>query len=150
MTGELPEERLLELLGQALVAADPAPDHAVQAAKEAILWRTIDGELAKLVFDSANQPLTGVRSSDTTRQVTFRAPGVEIEMMLMAEGGRRLVGQLVPPQSATVELRHNDQVRETGTDSLGRFTFDGVPSGPVRIEVTTVDGGKVITEWVML
>ena len=36
-------------------------------------------ELAELVFDSATEELVVVRAESDTRQVTFRAPGVEIE-----------------------------------------------------------------------
>lgn len=144
------DDQLQELLAEALAAADPVPDHVVHAAKEAYTWRTIDAELAELVFDSANQELAGVRSSETARQVTFRAPGVEIEMMVMAEGTRRLVGQLVPPQQAVVELHYGDSVRETATDPLGRFSFVDVPTGPVQVAVITSDDSRVLTEWMVV
>jgi hypothetical protein len=150
--GDTPAEasELTELLGWALAEADPVPDHALAAAKEAIMWRTIDAELAELVFDSATDGLVGVRGADTARQVTFRAPGVEIEVMVMAEGERRLIGQLVPPQSATVEMRLGSTVRETGTDRLGRFQFTGVPTGSIQLVIATEGGGKVVTEWVVM
>ena len=72
MTGS--EDELLELVGRALRAAEPVPDHVIAGARAAWTWRTIDEELAELVFDSAAE-LTGVRSEDTARQLTFRAPG---------------------------------------------------------------------------
>jgi hypothetical protein len=70
-------------------------------------WRTIDEELATLVFDSASE-LTGVRSEDTARQLTFRAPGMEIEVMVVDEATRRVVGQLVPPGAFTISLLVGD------------------------------------------
>lgn len=144
------DEHLMDLLRASFEATDPVPDTVVAAAKEAFTWRTIDAELADIVFDSAVEELAGVRTTETARQVTFRAPGVEIEVMVMPEGGRKLVGQLVPPQQVTVELHVGDTVRETGTDSLGRFDFDGVPTGPVQIAVEIPSGGRVITDWVVL
>lgn len=143
------DQAIQDLLAKALHATDPVPDHVVAAAKEAFVWRTIDTELAELVYDSSLDGLVGVRSSEAARQVTFRAPGVEIEVMVMAEGTRRIVGQLVPPQQATVELHIENVVRETGTDGLGRFTFSDVPTGPVQIAVTGSEGARVVTEWVV-
>ena len=67
------DDDLLELVGRALRAADPVPDRVTDGARAAWTWRTIDQELAELVFDSAAE-LTGVRSEDTARQLTFRAP----------------------------------------------------------------------------
>ena len=90
------DDDLLELVGRALRAADPVPDRVLDGARAAWTWRTIDEELAELVFDSAAE-LTGVRSEDTARQLTFRAPGMEIEVMVTDEATRRIVGQLVPP-----------------------------------------------------
>ena len=68
-----PDDELLALVGRALRAAEPVPDHVIAGARAAWTWRTIDQELAELVFDSAFE-LTGVRSEDTARQLTFRAP----------------------------------------------------------------------------
>jgi hypothetical protein len=151
MTEHLTDDQLIELLGHAMAAADPVPAHVMEAAYETMSAETFEAELARLVFDSATDELVGVRgSADTTRQVTFSAPGVEIEIMVMSEGERRLVGQLVPPQNATIELRHGGDVRETGSDNLGRFQFGNVPTGEIRLAITTEDGSKVMTEWLVL
>ena len=90
------DDELVARLAEALPKADPVPAAVTEFAKAAFGWRTIDAELAELVFDSAVDELVGVRSEDDTRQVTFRAPGVEIEVAVMADGVRRIVGQLVP------------------------------------------------------
>jgi hypothetical protein len=144
------DDELLELVGRALRAAEPVPERVITGARAAWTWRTIDEELAELVFDSATE-LTGVRSEDTARQLTFRAPGVEIEVMLVDDVSRRVVGQLIPPGDFAVQLRAGDLVMEDHTDRLGRFTFEGVRPGPVRISVTDADGAPVAsTEWVLL
>ncbi len=57
--------------------------------------------------------------------------------------------QCANPQSATVELRHGDQVREGATDDLGRFSFSDVPVGPIQLSVESPSGGKVVTEWMV-
>jgi len=101
------------------------------------------------VFDSAIG-LVGVRSDDVDRHVTFRAPGVEIEVVVIEEGRRRLVGQLVPPSVATIELVGADDVRSVQTDRLGRFTFDDLPPGRVRLAVLDANGASTVqTDWVL-
>ena len=113
-------------------------------ARAAWTWRTIDEELAELVFDSAAE-LTGVRSEDTARQLTFRAPGVEIEVMVVDDVSRRIVGQLDPARRLHVRCV-GDEVAESA-DRLGRFSFDAVgPARPPR--VVDADGTDVATEWV--
>lgn len=146
----VPDNDLLELVGRALSAADPVPDRVLEGARAAWTWRTIDEELAMLVFDSAAE-LTGVRSEDTARQLTFRAPGMEIEVMVVDEASRRIVGQLVPPGSFAITLLAGAAESTQTSDRLGRFSFDHVAPGPVRLAVTDLDGTAVVaTEWTLL
>jgi hypothetical protein len=143
------DDALQDLLGVALREADPVPEHVLAAARGAWTWRTIDQELAALVFDSATE-LTGVRDRDAARQLTFQAPGLEIEVMVADPSTRRLVGQLVPAQPATVVLAGTGASLEQEADRFGRFSFDVVPAGPVRISVTAPDGSTIATDWVVL
>ena len=143
------DDELLDLLGHALDAADPVPEHVLAGARAAFTWRTIDTELAELVFDSSKE-LAGVRAEESNRQVTFKAPGVEIEVMVIDNGTRRLVGQLVPPAMHTVELVGADAVLSVESDRLGRFAFDALEPGPVRLVVLGADGARIVqTEWVL-
>ena len=148
------DDELAGLVAQALTSNDPVPDHVLDGARAAFTWRTIETELAELafaemVFDSSRE-LTGVRSEDADRQVTFRAPGVEIEVMIVENGSRRLIGQLVPPSETTIELVGADAVYSASTDRLGRFVFDELVPGPVRLVVRGADGARIVqTEWVL-
>lgn len=144
------DDELLAALGRALREADPVPGPVTEFAKAGFGWRTIDAELAELVFDSASEELVGVRSEDDTRQVTFRAPGVEIEVAVLAEGARRIIGQLVPPQQAEIELRYNGESRSTQSDHLGRFTFHEVPTGPISLRCDLGDNQTVQTDWMIV
>ncbi len=143
------DDALQEVLGTALRQADPVPRHVIAAARGAFTWRTIDQELADLVFDSATE-LTGVRDHGGTRQLTFQGPGLEIEVMVADPATRRLVGQLVPARPATVRLEGTEAVLEQQADRFGRFTFDGAPAGPVRITVAGSDDTAVTTDWILL
>jgi hypothetical protein len=144
------DDELLELVGRALRAADPVPDTVFEGARAAWTWRTIDEELAELVFDSAAE-LTGVRSEETARQLTFRSPGVEIEVMIVDDTSRRLVGQLVPPGDFTIRLLAGDAQRDATSDRFGRFFFDAVAPGPIRLALVDAAGHHVVTtEWTLL
>lgn len=145
-----PDDRLLQELTSALDATDPVPERFIEAAKESFTWRTIDIELAELVFDSAEAELVGVRGADATRQVTFQAPGFEIEVAIISDGTRRLVGQVVPAHEGTVELHFGEQSVATGSDSLGRFSFEDVPLGPISLRIELADGAVVQTAWTLV
>lgn len=148
-TTAIDDDDLLALLGRALAASDPVPDRVTDAAKAAYTWRTIDTELAELVYDSARD-LAGVRSEDLDRQLTFQAPGVEIEVMMVDPDARRVVGQLIPPAEMQIELVAGDEVTAVTSDRLGRFSFDDLAPGPVRLVVLGLEGQRMVqTEWVI-
>lgn len=142
------DEELLAALGRALNEAEPVPRAVSEYARAGFGWRTLDAELAELVFDSAVEELVGVRGEET-RQVTFRSPGLEIEVAVLDEGSRRIIGQLVPPQATAIEMRHDGHSVETRSDDLGRFTFDGVPTGPISLRCS-LGGMTVQTDWVVV
>lgn len=140
------DDGLFEELKSALEAADSVPEDVIAAAKGSFTWRTVDAELAELVFDSATDEVVGVRGDATERQVTFRTDDLEIEVMVT---GRRITGQLVPPQVATVELIAGEDARTVEVDESGAFTFDDVPMGPVSLR-TRVGDTTITTEWTVL
>lgn len=147
---DLNDDELLELLGRAIDAVDPVPATVTEFAKAGFGWRTLDAELAELVYDSAAEELVGVRSDTDARQVTFRAPGVEIEVEVLGEGTRRIVGQLVPPQEVAIELRHGNERMVTRSDSLGRFSFRDVPTGPISLRCELGGDQSVQTDWLIV
>jgi hypothetical protein len=150
--GEIPEAQMqetqiLDTLGRALRHTDPVPISVTEAGKAAFTWRTIDAELAELVFDSARDQLAGVRSETLAeRQLTFQSPNVEIEIMVVGDT-RHLVGQLVPAQEAEVTLIMGEVSIPTRTDKLGRFDFSGLQKGRIRLQVRPTEGQSITTEW---
>jgi hypothetical protein len=140
------DDELIGILREVFDAVDAPPAHVVAQAREAHVWRNVDVELAELVYDSATNGMAGVRAAEAPRQVTFRAPGLEIEVEVVSERTRLVIGQLVPAQEASVELRHSGRRDVTTADSLGRFSFDDVPAGPIKLTVVTASGATVQTE----
>jgi hypothetical protein len=129
---------------------DGVPAGVVAAAKASFAWRSIDDELASLVYDSADEPglLAGVRGG-SARQLTFSSDGLTIELEVDGPG-RGLVGQLVPPQPAAIEVRHLDGSSFVSADELGRFDLVQVPHGPVSLRCEAGAGGRIATDWVRL
>lgn len=143
------EDGLLGLLDQALRQVDPVPEHVMRMARGAYAWRTIDADLAAIAYDSGLEEMVGARGDEVARQLTFAAPGLEIEVMIVPDGGRRLLGQLVPPREVTVSLSSGGDSLQTMSDSLGRFRFETIRPGPTRLTVIG-DDWSVATEWVVL
>jgi hypothetical protein len=142
------DEVLLAELGQALLA-EPVP--GVEAAAKALFtWRTIDDDLAALAYDSAVADEVDVRGGEppdsaVLRTLTFTTTTMTIEIGVRQDG---VIGQIVPPQPGTVEIR--TEVGAFGTaeiDDLGCFTVAATPRAPFRLHLETA-GGRAITPWV--
>jgi hypothetical protein len=144
----------LEMLRAAIATVDPVPAGLVAMARESLTWRTIDAELAALVFDSAVDEVVGVRSAlgpgaaEQVRSMSFETATGAIELEADIARGR-VVGQVVPARSSPIELRHPGGTIVDRSDDLGRFRFEGVPRGPVRITVVG-EPAAITTEWFVL
>jgi hypothetical protein len=146
---DLPEDddALAAELASVLRAHDPMPSSVVSAARGAFAWRTIDAELAVLAADSMLEAAAGVRGSGD-RQLTFEAGGVSLEVDVV-EGGRRVDGQVVPPQPGEVELEGPHTRSSAATDVQGQFSLS-VWNGPARLRFRPMAGPAVVTDWVTL
>jgi hypothetical protein len=130
---------------------DTVPPDVVEAAKASFWWRSVEDELADLVYDSSldSDLLVGVRGG-SGRQLTFATDEVAIEVEVDAPPGSRMVGQLVPPQPAEIEIRHLDGSIFLAADELGRFSSASVPEGPMSLRCKRPTGSPLATDWVTL
>lgn len=148
------DDDLLGDLRRVIAALDPIPENALIAARAALDWRTIDAELAELIADSAiDEAALLVRGSGHVRLLAFEAPEltIEIEAEQAGDGVLRLIGQLIPPQTAEVAVLHGDALVATRADERGRFSAHGVTPGRVSLRCR-LDRGPgaarlVETEW---
>jgi hypothetical protein len=154
---DAPDDSALEQeLRRAAARLDPVPPEVVAAAVDAFAWRDVDAELAELVFDSlldADQA-TLVRGSAGRRLVSFKTAGLTVDVEVTSAGPRRdIMGQITPPQRASVQIRHGAGIARTDADELGRFTAGAVAAGPMSLRVSPAgDGtpGAVITDWLAI
>ena len=95
-----------------------------------------------------------VRDGPEWRQLSFRASGLTIELEITGSGDyRRLMGQLIPRQSAVVDIRHGQGVITVEADPLGRFSADEVPFGQISLRCrlgSQTDQSPVVTGWISL
>jgi hypothetical protein len=156
MTDAPDDDELERELRQLAARLDPVPPEVVRAAEDAFSWRDIDTELAELAFDSlldANQA-TLVRSSAGRRLISFKGPGLTIDVEVTNTGsGREVMGQIMPPQRATVEIRHQSGVVTAEADELGRFRSASLRPGPMSLRLRPeADGARpaVVTDWLSI
>ena len=140
----------LRSLGLGTGASEPdAPGHGRRVGGPG--W--VDDEPAALVYDSNidAELFAAVRAgSRTLRQLTFEASDVLLEIEVSGVGN--LVGQVVPPQAAVVELRHRAGTTPVETDELGYFDVPDMPEGPVSFRCCPAGpaGRPVATAWITL
>jgi hypothetical protein len=150
---EVAREATFQRLQSLVLENDPVPEDVLRAAVATFELRSVDSELAALVYDSMidDALLAGVRSgAQSTRQLTFAARGLVLEMEM--SGARNLVGQVVPPQAAIVELRTRCGSTPVTTDELGCFHIPAIPDGPVsfRCRPARADADSIATSWITL
>ncbi|GAA3308829.1 hypothetical protein GCM10020295_71860 [Streptomyces cinereospinus] len=78
--------------------------------------------------------------------LTFRSGDLTVDVEVTAQG---LMGQLLPPQPARIEVLGGPQPAAPDTltaDAMGRFAGTVAPAGPFALRLRT-DGEVVVTEW---
>jgi hypothetical protein len=130
---------------------DPVPDRSRHLAEQAFTLRTLGAELAELVFDSVVDTEALVRGGGQPRLLTFQADalGIEVEVVA-ADRVRRIIGQVIPPETMEVEVRSGDRVVTVRADALGRFVAEGVTAGPFSLVCRFPEGDRppVVTDWI--
>lgn len=151
--GQDPHSELLERLKTIAGAVDQPPPGVMAAARAAFTWRTMEAELAELVYDSRldDQSLAGVRAGDGPRRLVFEGPGLtlEVEVEGVDGGARQLVGQVVPPRPGVIDVRHAEHSLSVPVDQLGRFAVQRLPAGHISLRCRAEGVPTIDTAWVV-
>jgi hypothetical protein len=109
-------------------------------------------ELDPRALSSEVPPGSAAGGGPEWRQLSFRASGLTIELEITGSGGfRRLIGQLIPRQSAVVDIRHGHGVITVEADTLGRFSAEEVPFGQISLRCRLgSDQAPIVTGWISL
>jgi hypothetical protein len=142
----------LMALAAAGTRLDPVPPEAFQAAIASFVCRCLDAELAELTFDSARDfgELVGVRSERGQRALTFESPELTIEMQIDEGPDGELVGQLVPPVAADIDIRSPDATVTVSADQRGLFWASRLPGRFLSLRIQRPGSGIdwVTTPWI--
>jgi hypothetical protein len=144
---------LLQDIARLAARRDPVPPALVAMAKSSFTWRTVDEELAEMVWDSASSADHGVlvrSSTASVRLLTFATPHLTLELEILPSGTRRrLVGELTPSTGARVVVEHEAGTSEDVSDEHGRFLINDVPAGRMKLRCVPADGAGValVTTW---
>ncbi len=152
------DEQIEQELREAAQFLDPVPPHLVDAAVAAFTWRTIDADLAELVYDTLTEPAAtvrdaGVPEAEHPRLLTFQTPSLTIELEVLGDrNDRRLVGRISPAAAVDLEIRHRGGGSvAVSADPLGRFAATGLASGPTLLRVQPAGNQPaVVTDWFSL
>ncbi|MDQ0584779.1 hypothetical protein [Streptomyces rishiriensis] len=141
---EFDHDRLEEELRQAAAILDPVPAELRRTAIEAYALHDLDARIAELTFDSLVDAIPVRGAVDVPRMLTFHTGGLTVDVEVTDEG---LMGQLLPPQSASIEVLHGPRAGASLiADDLGRFACDAPLGGPFALRLRT-GAEVVVTEW---
>lgn len=144
------ESELIAALRKGLGQSDPVPSDVAEFAKASYTWRSIEAELAELEYDSAEEVLpSGVRSSATARMISFQVGQWMLDIEYDESSGR-LMGAISPGAAYAIDLHSPGALFTTESDEVGRFTAEGISSGPLSMVLRFHDGGVIKTQWVVL
>jgi hypothetical protein len=147
----MPDEAIATALTSLFADTDPVPDRVRAAASDAFAWRDVDAALAELIDDSLVGAGGAVVRGSAPRLLSFATADLAIDLEITEDDERvRVLGQLTPGRSVPVTIEHV-RGRDTGhSDEIGRFHFDGLPAGWLRVVVDAGDegAGRSHTEWI--
>lgn len=122
---------------------DPPPPSIARSAIDYFDLHYVDAIVARLVYDSA-EGLVGVRSTTTTREMSYVAGDITLDLMAEQRAdGIMLVGQISPAAEVTVTIVQGNAIRRTRTDSFGRFNLVGLDRDSLRL---STDHGLVVAD----
>jgi hypothetical protein len=145
------DDTLLEALREALRARRAVPPQFVESARNALAWRDIDVELARLSYDSPGRPdQAGCPPAETASLHTlgFRSARLTIELEV---GQDCLIGQIIPAQPAVLRVQARAcPAPAIRFDEHGCFIIQPVPRARFRLHCTTAADAVVMTGWINL
>jgi hypothetical protein len=145
------EESFEARLRDVTAEADPVPEHVVADAKALFILRDLDAELAELVADSwVDEPavLTRALVADV-RMLSFVCDEVTVELDVDTDpvsGRIALHGVAVGATGEVVVVLTGHRLAVPLED--GHFDLELPSGGPLRLELTRSDGGRVTTAWI--
>lgn len=143
------DDDLVAELRRVATIADAPPPGSGPSAKAAFGLGRLEDELARLVQDTAADPVGAHRGSDP-RLIAFASSEVRLDVEVStASLGHRLTG-LVDGPVTRVAVETPEASYAVTLDDHGRFRVSGVAGPLMRLAMATQSGRGVATPWVRL
>jgi hypothetical protein len=145
------EESFEARLRDVTAEADPVPEHVVADAKALFILRDLDAELAELVADSwVDEPavLTRALVADV-RMLSFECGDITVELDVDTDpvsGRVHIHGVAVGALGEVIVVLTGHRLAVPLDDN--HFDLELPTGGPLRLELTRPDGGRVTTTWI--
>lgn len=148
------EDDLAAALASLWATADPLPPAAYQAAVDALAWRSIDEQLARLSAEHDSETRLAHARGSAARTLTFETGRYVIDVQAGRDGRhRRLFGQIDPAAPARITIESPAAAATVRTDDRGRFSVTDL-AAPAWIRLAVVVDGDpehhFRTEWFYL
>lgn len=141
----LADDALEDLLTGVLQQVETVPATALAKAYQASQLRTLNKELAALVYDSEREgDLVLTRGAEgQARLLSFANDHLSLDLTLLPDGVS-LVGELSPSDAGALEIEQDDGATvEVAVDEWGRFRAT-TADGPIRLRIV----GRLVTPWI--
>lgn len=143
------DDELMQRLRRIADDIDAPPELVAESARAAFSMRRLDEELAELLHDSDLATPQVVRGARGPRTLSFETVAVSLELQIEQADGAVTVSGVVSGASGDVTVETTTAAPRTARiDDNGWFRIADVPAGPLRVHVTTTDGGAVTTRWI--
>lgn len=141
------DENLFAELRQAL-RPDPVPEVVHQYALASLGLRSLGLEIGTLLSDSFDGELAGVRSATmATRSLRFQLKEFQVDVQLE---GHAIYGRVKPFAAGVgISVVTTPSCQFIDVDQFGDFRGQGVPSGPLRVELQLNGEAAATTEWIL-
>jgi hypothetical protein len=151
------DDALMARLREMFRQEDEPPAVVVELAKQSFGLRAVDAELAALIADSdVDRDVAAVRLHESgvgRRLLTFETAELVVEIQVGGSGQRRrILGQLLPPDQARIEVKQPSaqQASWIDVDDEGRFVIENVYPGVVSLTCHRPGRRSVTTQWTYL
>jgi len=145
----LADDALLADLRRIAAVVDAPPPLLASSSRAAFAFGRLDDELARLVQDTALQPV-GSRGPDEPRMIAFAADEITVDVEVT--GGpddHRLTG-VVDGAIAELAVQTPAATYPVEVDAQGRFRAGQLEGSLLRLTMATGSGRGVTTPWVRL
>jgi hypothetical protein len=140
------DDQLLAVLEEAFAEEHEVPPHVIEAGKAVFAARSLDSELAALIYDSLADARPVTRTSRAAiRELTLACRELRIHLQVSTASLR---GQVVPPQRGEVEVHTTDHAPQViEVDEYGWFSITPVPRSSFRLFCRMRSGTSTRTDW---